>query len=94
MISFTPWPLFPRERAPGTHLLRGWVGLRASLNGMEERKIASPSRESNPGYPALNLVTVLALPSPNVVVGKMKVDIHSDEGQNSRHHIPEETSLW
>jgi hypothetical protein len=28
----------PRERAPGTHWIGGWVGLRASLDDMEKRK--------------------------------------------------------
>jgi hypothetical protein len=48
MVSFTPRPLYPRERAPGTHWIRGWVGLRAGLNAMVCRKIPSPCPDSNP----------------------------------------------
>jgi len=42
----------PRERAPGTHWIGGWVGPSASLDAMEKRKIPSPCWESNPGLPA------------------------------------------
>jgi hypothetical protein len=31
VVSFTPRPLYPRERASGTHWIGGWVGLRAGL---------------------------------------------------------------
>jgi hypothetical protein len=32
LISFTPLPLYPWERAPGTHCIGGWEGPRACLN--------------------------------------------------------------
>jgi hypothetical protein len=35
----------PRERAPGTHRIGGWVGPRACLDAVVKRKIL---RESNP----------------------------------------------
>jgi hypothetical protein len=45
----------PRERAPGTHWVRGWVGPRAVLDTVVNRKIPSPDgnrtlepRSSNP----------------------------------------------
>jgi hypothetical protein len=38
VVSFTPWLLYPRERAPGTHWIGGWVDPRVSLDDMEERK--------------------------------------------------------
>jgi hypothetical protein len=38
----------PRERAPGTHWIGGWLGLRAVLDAVVKRKIPSPRRESNP----------------------------------------------
>jgi hypothetical protein len=38
----------PRERATGTHWIRGWVGLRIVLDAVVKRKIPSPRRESNP----------------------------------------------
>jgi hypothetical protein len=39
VISFTPRPFYPREIAPGTLWIRGWVGPRAGLETMEKRKI-------------------------------------------------------
>jgi hypothetical protein len=32
----------PRERAPGTHWIGGWVGPRADLDAVVKRKIPSP----------------------------------------------------
>jgi hypothetical protein len=34
VVSFTPLPLYPWERAPGTHFIGGWVDPRAGL-GLE-----------------------------------------------------------
>jgi hypothetical protein len=50
--------LAPRERAPGTHWIGGWVGLRARLDAVVKRKIPSSYRESNPGHSTRSLVTV------------------------------------
>jgi hypothetical protein len=47
LVSFTPRPLYPRERAPYTHWTRGWVGPRAGLDTVVKRKINSPYRDSN-----------------------------------------------
>jgi hypothetical protein len=47
-----PGRFTPRERAPGTHWLRGWVVPRAGLDAVEYRKISCLCRESNPGCPA------------------------------------------
>jgi hypothetical protein len=38
----------PRERAPGTHLIGGWVGPRAGLEAVVKRKFPSPCRDCNP----------------------------------------------
>jgi hypothetical protein len=43
-----PGRFTPRERAPGTHWIRGWAGPRAVQNAVVKRKIPSPRRESNP----------------------------------------------
>jgi hypothetical protein len=32
VVSFTHWPLYPTERAAGTHWIGGWVGPRAVLD--------------------------------------------------------------
>jgi hypothetical protein len=42
VVSFTPRPLYPRERAPGTHWIRGWVNPRAGLDHMEKCKFFTP----------------------------------------------------
>jgi hypothetical protein len=36
VVSFTPLPLYPGERAPGTHFIGGWVDPRAGLDDMEK----------------------------------------------------------
>jgi hypothetical protein len=41
----------PRERAPVTHWIGGWVGPRAGLNAVVKRKIPAPRQESNPKTP-------------------------------------------
>jgi prepilin signal peptidase PulO-like enzyme (type II secretory pathway) len=38
----------PRERVPGTHWIGGWVGPRAFLNAVVNRKIPSPHRTLEP----------------------------------------------
>jgi hypothetical protein len=45
VVSFTPRPLTPRERAPGTNWIGGWVGPRAVLDAEVKRKITSPRRK-------------------------------------------------
>jgi len=46
-----PGRLTPREKAPGTHWIGGWVGPRAVLDAVVKRKIPSPRRELNPITP-------------------------------------------
>jgi len=41
----------PRERAPATHWIGGWMGPRAVLDDVVKRKIPSSRRETNPGNP-------------------------------------------
>jgi hypothetical protein len=36
VVSFTPRPLYPRERASGTHFIGGWVDPRAGLDDVEK----------------------------------------------------------
>jgi hypothetical protein len=38
----------PREIAPGTHWIGGWVGPRSGLDMVSQRKIPSPHQELNP----------------------------------------------
>jgi hypothetical protein len=44
-----PGRFTPREGAPCTHWIGGWVGPRIVLDAVVKRKIPSPRRESNPG---------------------------------------------
>jgi hypothetical protein len=46
----------PRERAPSTHWIGGWVGPRDVLDAVVKRKIPSPRRESNPRTPVVQPV--------------------------------------
>jgi hypothetical protein len=46
----------PRERAPGTHWIGGWMGPRAELDAVVKRKIPSPRRESNSRTPIIQPV--------------------------------------
>jgi hypothetical protein len=51
-----PGRFTPRERAPGTAWIGGWVGPRAVLYAVVKRKIPSPRRESNPRTPIVQSV--------------------------------------
>jgi hypothetical protein len=51
-----PGRFTPRERAPGTHCIGGWVGPIAVLDAVVKRKILSPRRESNPKTPIVQPV--------------------------------------
>jgi hypothetical protein len=54
VVSFTPWPLYPRERAPDAHWIGGWLGPRTGLDDVESRKVLPlPGLELRPlGRPA------------------------------------------
>jgi hypothetical protein len=56
VVSFTPRPLYLRERAPGTHWIGGWVGPRTVLDAVVKRKIPSPRLESNFRTPIVQFV--------------------------------------
>jgi hypothetical protein len=51
-----PGCFIPKERAPGTHWIGGWVGPRAVLDVVLKKKILSPHRESNPRTPRVQPV--------------------------------------
>jgi hypothetical protein len=56
VVSFTARVLYPRERAPCTHWIGGWVGPRAGLGTASKRKIPSLRRDSNPDHPIVQPV--------------------------------------
>jgi hypothetical protein len=51
--------LNPREKAPGTRWIGGYVGPRAVLDAVMKRKISSPRRESNPRTPLVQPINFL-----------------------------------
>jgi hypothetical protein len=51
-----PGHFTPRERAPGTHWLGGWVGPRAILDVVVKNKIPSLHQELNPRTPIVQPV--------------------------------------
>jgi hypothetical protein len=51
-----PGRFTPRERAPGTHWIGGWVGPRAVLDAVVKRKIHTSRRESNIRTPIVHPV--------------------------------------
>jgi hypothetical protein len=51
-----PGRFTPRERAPGTDWVGGWVGPKAVLDAVVKRKIPSPRQESNPRTPIVQPV--------------------------------------
>jgi hypothetical protein len=51
-----PGRFTPKERAPGTYWLGGWVGPSAVLDAVVKRKIPNPRRESNPKTPIVQPV--------------------------------------
>jgi hypothetical protein len=60
VVRFTPRPLYPRERIPGTHWTGDWVGPRAGLDTAATKiKIPCPNGEPNSGHPPRSLVTIL-----------------------------------
>jgi hypothetical protein len=51
-----PCRFIPREKAPGTHWIGGWLSPRVGLNAVVKRKIPSPRWESNPRTPIVQPV--------------------------------------
>jgi hypothetical protein len=54
--ALRPGRFTPKERAPRTHWIGGWVGPGAVLDAVVKRKIPSPRRESNPRTPIVQPV--------------------------------------
>jgi hypothetical protein len=52
LVSFTPRPLYPREKFSQYPWDKGYVGPRTVLNTVEMMKATFLCRESNPGHPA------------------------------------------
>jgi hypothetical protein len=48
LVSFTPWPLDPREETLYTPWVGGWIGPRDDLDAVEKRKICFPAENRIP----------------------------------------------
>jgi hypothetical protein len=48
VVSFTPWPFNPRERAPSNQWIGGSVGPRNRLDKVSKRKIPNPDGNRTP----------------------------------------------
>jgi hypothetical protein len=57
VVRFTPRPLYPWGKRPGTNWIGGWVGPRVGLGAVEKRKICCPYRKLNPNSLSVQLVT-------------------------------------
>jgi hypothetical protein len=55
VVSYTPRPLYPRERATGTNWIGGWAGPRTGLDDVKKKP--RPYRDSNSDPPAIQPVT-------------------------------------
>jgi hypothetical protein len=82
----------PRETAPGTHWIGGWVGPRAGLDAVVKRKIPSPCQDSNPNHPAHSSVLYHQAISKqgfkNLTINSKKLNI-----VNSSFHIYNSTGV-
>jgi hypothetical protein len=70
VVNFTPRPLYPRERSPGTHCIGGWVDPRAGMDNMEKWKfITLPGLETRPlsvVQPVASRYTDCAIPAHSI----------------------------
>jgi hypothetical protein len=88
-----PGRFTPRERAPGTHWIGGWVGPRDILDAVVKRKIPSSCREWNPGTPivqpvaqcytdwAITALPILAISTTNATWNsgsRIRIDVSSN----------------
>jgi hypothetical protein len=70
MVSATPRPLYPRER-PGTHLIGGWVGPRASPDFPHPENLASTGIRSRTVQPVASRYTDWVIPVQREAGSKM-----------------------
>jgi hypothetical protein len=70
-----PLPLYPRERAPGTHFIGGWVDPTAGLDDMEKRKILTLSglELPPPARPARSQ-SLYRLSYSSIIITKTKIN--------------------
>jgi hypothetical protein len=42
-VNFMPQPLYPKEIVPNTHCIGGWVGRRAGMDAVDNKKKSVPA---------------------------------------------------
>jgi len=67
-----PGRFAPREKAPGTHWIGGWVGPSVVLDAVVKRKIPRPRRESNPSVKDAVDASVAGISLPHIQVQKVR----------------------
>jgi hypothetical protein len=66
-----------RERAPGTHWIRGWVGPSAGLDTVVKEKFPAPGETRTSDHPAHSSALFhLALPAPEVNTDKTQILVY------------------
>jgi len=83
VVRFMSWPLYLRERAPGTHWIGGWVRPIDGLDTVVRRKIPYPCWELKHSWPAHSLLYQLSYPSSWRDWGKVW-NIYQDSKSNLR----------
>jgi hypothetical protein len=61
VVSFTPPPIYTGETAPGAHWIGCWVGPRASLDAVEEKKMLTPVGNKTPDVQPITIRTELSV---------------------------------
>jgi hypothetical protein len=91
VISLTPRPLPPRERAPGTNWIGGWVGPRVDVDVLEKSLTTPPQSKPGSPSPLSNHYIDYATSSPrrNVLFSTVLSNVNQQTIPSSRmlHHV-------
>jgi hypothetical protein len=71
-VSFTPLPLYPKEKAPRIHMRGGWVSPRAGLDTVVKRNFTAPVGYRTPNHPARS-AAIYHWANPAQMKGKKKL---------------------
>jgi hypothetical protein len=67
VVSFTSLPLYSQRNSPRTHWIEGWMGSRAGLDVLKERKTLPPAGNRTPAVqPVARRYTAWAIPALKV----------------------------
>jgi hypothetical protein len=86
--------LIPRESAPVTHWIWGWMGPRAILDTVVKRKIPSPRRESNPRTLIVQPVSLVAIPKELSRLLESNRKLHNELCIWTLYQILRAINLW